>query len=353
MRASDEEPEQQTMDPLPPALRLSEARRFGLTRSRLRSAAWTAVSHGVYALAADVEPTSHPFESVRPILPADALAAHLTAAQCYDLWLPRLPSWLPVLAVRPPGLDRPERAGLYVFRSRAGLPTGYDVGGVPCVPPAVCLGELAEDLGVLDLVIAIDCALQRGLCTVDDILRSLRTRQRGLPRLRQALALVDGRSESAWETILRVLHVICGIPVQPQYKLRDAGGSVVARGDLWIRGTRRLSEYDGADHRDARQHEVDLAREKALQRLDFERYGYIAREIRQQPGQILRDAELALGWPHSQTRIKHWWPIFEGSSLSEEGWRRLLRRLHRFNRPLRGRGDRRTPSRSRELRETG
>jgi hypothetical protein len=334
-------------------VRLSEAWQVGLTRSRLRGKAWVRVSHGVYASSEGGDSPRRSFEMVQPILPGDALAAHLTAAQRYHFWLPELPSWLPVLAVRPPGVDRPERAGLYVFRSRAGLPVACDVGGVRCVSPEVCLGQLAEDLGLLDLVIAIDSALHLKLCTVTDIERSIRSRQRGLPRLREGLALCDGRSESPWETTLRVLHVVCGFPVEPQFKLRNAAGQVVARADLRIRGTNRLPEYDGADHRERARHQEDLAREKLVQRLGFERYGYVAKEIIDNPGQVLLDAERALGWTHSSGRLKDWWPIFQESSLSQVGRRRLLRRLHRFDRPLRGRRARRTAGPSQELRETG
>lgn len=309
------------------------------------------MSHGVYVTREDERSVTATFAAVRSVLPPEGIAAHLTAALLYGLWLPRLPSCLPCLAGLPPAVDRPERAGLYVFRSRAGLPPPHFVAGVPCVAPEVCIGQLAEDLGVLDLVVVIDSALSRKLCTVADVEGCIRSRQRGLPKLRQALRLCDERSESPWETILRVLHVASGIPVEPQHKLVDGRGAVAARGDLWIIGTKRLSEYDGADHRSREQQQRDLARDKMLQRLGYERYGYIAREITSGPTQIILDAERALGWPHSSNRLAGWWPLADGSCLTEGGRRRLLHRLHRFARPLRGRGERRPTSP--ELRETG
>ena len=63
--------------------------------------------------------------------------------------------------------------------------------------------------------------------------------------LRRALALSDGRSESPWESLRRVLHVVCGVPVEPQFVLLDDHGVFVARGDLRISGTTTLHEYDG------------------------------------------------------------------------------------------------------------
>lgn len=331
-------------------VRLRDAPDAGLSRSKLRGRSWARASHGVYVARRPNDPPYPPFAAIRSILPPAAMAAHLTAARLYDLWLPEPPDWLPQLAVLAPGVERPERNGLYVFRSRAGLPAPYVVDAIACVPPEVCLGQLAEDLSLLDLVIAIDSALYGGLCTVAGIERAIRSRQRGLPRLRRALALCDGRSESPWETVLRVLHVVCGIAVEPQYRVVDSHGAMVARADLRICGTSRLPEYDGAEHRTRLRQQADLAREKALSRLGYERYGYIAKEILENPWQVLRDAERALGLPSTSDRIKQWWPVLGESSLSAAGRRRLLRRLHRFDRPLRGRGNRRTP---RELRETG
>jgi very-short-patch-repair endonuclease len=202
-------------------------------------------------------------------------------------------------------------------------------------------GQLAEDLGLVDLVIAIDGLLSQELCTIEEIEFGIWSRQRGLPMLRRALALVDCRSESPWETILRLMHVLCDIPVEPQVHIRDASGEIVARADLRIVGTRRLPEYDGADHRDKERHERDLRRDKLLARLSYERYGYIASELLDNPQQVVRDAEDALRLRRDPGRLRPWMTEFERSSLSPLGYRRLLRRLHRYDKPLRGRGTRR------------
>ncbi|MDQ3476121.1 MAG: hypothetical protein M3492_07265 [Actinomycetota bacterium] len=83
-----------------------------------------------------------------------------------------------------------------------------------------------------------------------DLLELARTPKRGAPRLRQAVRFVDARSEFAGESLLRVLHAVCGVPVESQLVIQDDEGFVVARADLHILGTRRLPEYDGAYHRD-------------------------------------------------------------------------------------------------------
>lgn len=312
----------------------------GIGRGTLAGPGWIAVSHGRYVPADADLGLLQRCRYVLPIVPADAQISHLTAARLWSAWLPKLPDWLPLHATIPPGEQRPERAGLYVARSRAALPEPGDVDGVAVVPPALVIGQLAEDLQLIDLVIAIDGLLHQGLCTVDDVLAGLRSRQRGLPMLRRALALVDARSESPWETALRLLHVLCDIPVEPQFRVRAKDGEVLARADLRITGTRRLPEYDGSAHRGTRRHANDLARDKILARHHFERYGYLSSDIRDHPGQILRDAEEALGLPHQPGRVEAWLVEFELSSLSPLGYRRLLRRLRRYVKPLRGRGGR-------------
>lgn len=270
-------------------------------------------------------------------LSSGAAVAHLSAAAAYGLWLPRLPVWLPTMVVLSPGGQRPERAGLYAFRSRAGIPSPLVREGMTLVPPEICLAQLAEDLRVLDLVVAIDSALHLRLCAVSDIEAGLRSRQRGLPTLREALALSDPRSESPWETILRVLLLTSGVDVQPQAEIVDGWGRFIARADLRLTATRRLMEYDGAVHRDRSRHQEDLAREKALSRAGWQRYGYTAKEILDHPERVLNDAEQALGLTPDRRRLATWRHLVSESSFSPLGRALLVRRLRRFCRPLRGR----------------
>lgn len=318
-------------------VRRCDAHRLGIGPGELKGPGWIPVSHGLYSARGRERSLLEACRDITMVLPSGSAVSHFTAAQLHAIWLPSLPAWLPLTATLPPAMDRPERHGLYVARSRAGNPTADLLDGVPVLTPELTLGQLAEDLGLIDLVIAIDCALQLSMCDALDIVGGIRSRQRGLPMLRRALALCDGRSESPWETVLRLMHSTVGIPVSPQELIHDQAGRIVARADLRIVGTRRLPEYDGADHRDRSQHERDLRREKLLARLGLERYGYIAKELVGTPAQVIRDAEDALGWRHDPERLHSWLALANQSSLTARGRRRLLHRLHRFNRPLRGR----------------
>lgn len=158
---------------------------------------------------------------------------------------------------------RPGRAGLVVVRHPT-APTWELVHRVRCATAAETLLACARDLMLLDLVVLIDAALHLGDVTLDQLWRASRSGRRGSPMLRRALPWVDGRSESAWESLLRVMHLVCGIDVAPQFELFDQHGLLVARGDLWLTGTTMLHEYDGGDHLEKPRQRTDLKRVRRL-----------------------------------------------------------------------------------------
>ncbi len=204
--------------------------------------------------------------------------------------------------------------------------------GVRVATACATLAQLAQDLSLLDLIATVDSALHAGDCTEADIAASIRPHQRGGSRLRRALAYADGRAESWWETPLRLLHVWSGVEVEPQYEVFDDWGGFVARGDLWIVGTRRLHEYDGGYHDESDTRPRDLGRDKALARIRWERYGYIARDLVRHPRGILADADAALGRPRRSARLKRWRAEAAQSTLTATGRAALARRLRRFDR---------------------
>lgn len=183
------------------------------------------------------------------------------------------------------------------------------------------------------LVPIVDIALRQLACTREGITAIAWPGRRGAATLRSALQLSDPRSESPWESLLRLLHVFAGFAhVESQALIRDETGRVVARADLLLTGTKRLHEYDGADHRDAAQHRLDLGREKTLARLGCERYGYTAAEIVQRPARIITDAEEAYGLRHDPRRLRRWRRAATESTLTAQGRARLRARLERYAR---------------------
>lgn len=91
-----------------------------------------------------------------------------------------------------------------------------------------------------------------------------------------------------------MLHVVCEIDVVPQHELFDSDGHVIARGDLWLRGTTTIHEYDGGDHLTVRQQRKDLARERRIGNETWLRRGYTQHDVLTQGIAILRDADRSL-----------------------------------------------------------
>ncbi len=140
------------------------------------------------------------------------------------------------------------------------------------------------------------------------------------------LPLLNFRSESPGETLLRVLHTSCAVPVEPQFVIKK-GDRVLARADLRIAGTHRLPEYDGAYHRDPAQYERDRRRDGRLRALGWEPHSYSIASVLGEPGRILRDADEALGRDHRPQRIKQFYELLAASSYTKLGVAQLNARL--------------------------
>ena len=169
--------------------------------------------------------------------------------------------------------------------------------------------------------------------TADEIRAAAVRRRPGSRNLLRALALSDPLSESWWESVLRLMHVLTGLgPVESQVELHDAAGVFVARADLHLVGTNWYPECDGGEHRTRERHETDLRRDKAMSRLGLERYGYTTQEITHQAGLVIRDAESARSLPHRSSRVQQWRHFAALSSLTAGGRARLMTRLARYRR---------------------
>jgi very-short-patch-repair endonuclease len=142
-----------------------------------------------------------------------------------------------------------------------------------------------------------------------------------------AIPLMTGQAESIFEGMLRMLHVVSGIEVVPQYVVRTEDGAFVARGDLLLAGTRTLHELDGGHHRSATQHGADLRRDRRLLEAGYERRGYTSSDVLTRAIGILRDADRTLGRVHDPARIHAWYALLQQSLFTPSGQARLARRL--------------------------
>lgn len=114
--------------------------------------------------------------------------------------------------------------------------------------------DLAHQLGLLDLVAAGDALIhwRHPLVSPLDLAEALGRpfNRRIRRRLRHAGELLNDRSESAPESILRALLELAGLPVSGvNHVITDRFGEFVARTDLVIDRYRIILEYQGDYHR--------------------------------------------------------------------------------------------------------
>jgi hypothetical protein len=291
------------------------------------------VSHGLHRPVEQLEPHDarpdswlQDLRAWRLVLPSDGRFTGLTAARLASWWLPPLPAELPVHARIRRSDPRPRRDGLVILRTEE-LSEPRHVHGLPVDPAPEVLLACAWQCALLDTVVLVDAALHVRACTLAELWECACSRRRGAPRLRRALLYADARAESAWETLLRVLHVVCDVPVEPQFQLLDAMGLAVARADLRVSGTNALHEYDGEHHLTRPQQRRDLARARRIVDQGWVRRGYTSRDVLHNAVGVLRDADLALGRPHRPERVRHWHRLLAESLFTPSGQHVFRERL--------------------------
>lgn len=286
------------------------------------------MSHGLYVPKPAPRSLIDELQAWSLVLPPTAAFTHLTAAELNGWWLPDAPPH-PVSAAMRKADPRPRRSGLYICRHPKPFPMTITADGLKITTPAETLLACARDLGILDVVILADSALRHGDVTLTELRVAANQRRRGAPRLRQVIPLLDKRSESAWESVMRVLHVAPDIPVEPQHEIFDEYGRFVARVDLLIKGTRRIHEYDGAGDREADTHQKDLKRDRHLILDDWQRLGFTSMHLRNEGAAIIRSIDTLLGRLWDNRRLQAWEELLNESMFRRPGRTRALRQWSR------------------------
>lgn len=295
-------------------------------RGRQRQVGWVQVSRGAHRTATGDGALVDDLAAWQLVLTEKSCFTHVTGAAVRGWWVPPLPTETPVFVAQHRSISPARRPGLIVSRHPT-EPTVEVEDGLRLANAPETLLACARDLSLLDLIVLIDSALHIEACTVTELSLIAQQRRRGAPRLREALPLVDGRSESPWESMLRILHVSCGIPVEPQHVVYDRAGGFVARGDLWIVGTRTLHEYDGAHHLTRPQQRRDLQRSGRIDDVDWSRRGFTKEDVLHQGINILRAADSALGHDHDPDRIRAWHSLLRDSLQTPSGQARFRARI--------------------------
>lgn len=306
----------------------------GPFRGEVRRAGFRKVSHGLYRPETRLgvqDEWVRDLDAWRLVLPDDAVFTHVTAAALTGWWLPQLPEWVPAFAATSEA-RRPRRAGLVVSRlERVATPQLFH--GLPVDDPSEVLLRCARDLALLDLVPMVDSAFRAGHLKPGPMAELCETSRPGVRPLRTAVSLSDPRSESGWETLLRLFHWFMDVPVDAQQVLLDRHGQFVARADLLVRGTRFVHEYDGSEHRRADRHRDDLRRDRRLIEAGYLRRGYTASDLLVHPRVVLAELDRSLGRRHRPGRVRRWLTLVDRSTYSVAGRNRLLNRWWRLTGP--------------------
>lgn len=300
-------------------------------RGEVRLAGYRRVSHGLYLLIrTDLSAYEEFLRDLRAwqvVLPEGAVFTHVTGAKLRGWRTPALPEQVPVFAaVRTD--KRPRRPGLICSRLTHEVEPTLSA-GLPVDSAEEILLRSARDLGVLDLVIMIDSALHSGDLDPARMRALLATGRPGVVRLRKAWKLADKEAESAGETLLRTFHNAMGVAVDSQVALYDAEGTFLGRADLLVRGTNRLHEYDGAQHRDGRAHRGDLRRDRGLADAGYRRSGFTLDDLLNHPVVLMQELDRLMGRPHKLARLARWRALVGESLYSEAGRQRVMNRWER------------------------
>ena len=176
----------------------------------------------------------------------DVVVSHLSAAVLHGLAV-----WPEALRLvhltRPRSGGGKVRAGVELHASA--LPdaqvTARD--GILLTTPARTVVDLCRTLPLDQAVAAGDGALRRGVARSEreEVLLTCRGWP-GIGNARRAVALLDGRAESAGESVSRVRMHEARLPAPvPQYEVHDRRGRLVGRADFGWEEQRVLGEFDG------------------------------------------------------------------------------------------------------------
>jgi very-short-patch-repair endonuclease len=255
------------MRPIPssPAFTHREALESGWTQSALtcaiRRGSLRRLRRGVYTAEAGFSPALDAIGAARAY--PGAVVSHRSALLLHDLPLVGAAPPLPELTVPPRAAGN--LAAVHVHRATLRDDDITEVSDVTMTSVARTLADVSRHRPVATAVAAIDAALRAERVTVteiEDVLRFCWNWPR-VARGHRALRLADARSESALESISRVvLHRLRMPAPEPQANIHDDHRRFVARADFYWDEPGVVGEADGRlkyDDRDV------LMREKQRQ----------------------------------------------------------------------------------------
>lgn len=262
------------MAPLPPALRgrpftTAEAIALGVTKGQLYGPSFHLLhrGHGVWCGADQPRTLGLLLAADRLILPPDAAVSHATGLYLH------LPDDFPEgPELRSPrhwstNSTRQARSADVVLHRRQALLRPTRVGDLPVLSPERCLVDAAISLSQAEIVRGGDAMARAGLLTPDDFAEFAWTHHlHGVQRSRMSAWRMRERVGSFTETDARLIMAVCGLPEPETNGAIEVADGRTWHGDLVLRPTRIVVEYDGWHHeRSASQRRIDLMRRESLE----------------------------------------------------------------------------------------
>jgi hypothetical protein len=255
---------------------LETARHLGLTRHELGGPLWQPLGRGVRGWCGldlmDAKTRVHLLAAQLPPGVAIGGWAALHVHGVHDLDGRSGPGGhrqLPVLVHSGPRSRVRPRPGIVVDRTALSASDVGEVDGILVTSPVRACFDIMRRDGIEDGLVAGDAAGRMIALAPEEVRAYVGTHPRvpGVPRARTCAALLDPRAASNPESRLRYAWLVeAGLP-RPSVNepVVDEWGHLLGIPDLLDDAAGLVVEYDGAHHRELRQHTSDNAREERFE----------------------------------------------------------------------------------------
>ena len=272
----------------------ADARAAGIGEHLLRTPAYQRLFHDTYLCSSLTVTTELRAAAAISRTGPDAYASHHTAAELWGIPVP-VDGLVHVTAAKLEGRNR--RRGVFTHQPLSVRGAVTIRQGVRLSRPTQVFCELAAaGVGLVDLVVAGDAMVKKGLATIESLRQSVdRMSGAGVRVARRAVGYVRVGVDSAMESRLRMLLVLAGFP-EPQVNviLRDFSGDWSRRFDMCYLALKLIIEYDGEQHGDLDHRDSDIHRREELERLGYTVVPVTSLGIYRDPARTLRRVADAL-----------------------------------------------------------
>lgn len=287
-----------------------ELARAGVTESRLRwlvgRGVLVSLGRGLYARADDVRQLTSAQGGASALRVAaavvvvgpHAVGSHRDAAAIHGLDLLGRRESSAVAVTRQPGATGSKTSRPGIRLHIAALPPTHRAVrlGVPVTSVARTVVDLARTTSLREGVVVADSALRGNQATKADLSEVVAACARwpGITRARQVVKFADARSESAFESISRVVFAQGRLPPPELQVWVGAEGRVIARVDFLWRKYATIAEADGASkYADPERAKLQLQRDAELREAGFEVVHITWQDLHINPAQVLRSIRVA------------------------------------------------------------